>query len=291
MENSTPFTRRAVILLLLTVIFFTVLVIFLQDRESAWFSTWAPWRVKRDQVTLTLTPEWVADELADRLFASLAQDDGTIPLLDDRLFVKIREFVESEPVMLRLTQLSRRWPAGLAIGVEYRVPACVVEVKPVGGRVAVGLRSVSNTAAASEANVSPAFFLIATDRVVLEQPDATRADMLTRWFMRVTVVQQILCDGGVCVDSRVVAAMEFLRELGERAAAWKVSELEIVAESDGYGIFFRVGANRFRVGKVRDTGAGATLAREDMMREISRMETLVQRYGSLDSDRIPASEL
>ncbi|MDO4558816.1 MAG: hypothetical protein Q4C47_07615, partial [Planctomycetia bacterium] len=72
-SEARPSARRRAVLILLLLAVFLILTVFLQEREWSWFSTWAPYRIRRDQLLVTRPPEWVPDDIPARLFEDLVR--------------------------------------------------------------------------------------------------------------------------------------------------------------------------------------------------------------------------
>lgn len=298
-DEEHPFTRRKIILTLLLLTLFLIAAVFLQERESGWFSTWATYRVRRDQLTMTRPPEWVTDPLPATLFDSLVRWQGgkttagsneTIALLDDRLTPEIRRILEAHPAVKRVERIRRLFPAGLTIAVEYGTPVCLVVVEP-GTPQPWTPPSTSEVTAATESILQPEFYLIGPAREVLAKPNAELADRLMKQYAKVVVPQRLLREGDFCVDSRVVAVLGILR-CADAKMTQQWDEIRLVPITDGYHIVLKAGENEIIWGE-SPTNPQATSINsrtEWIQAKLEQLAKLTMKYGTLRSTDIPESE-
>ncbi|HEX4130976.1 MAG TPA: hypothetical protein VHZ24_13115 [Pirellulales bacterium] len=129
------------------------------------------YRLDPQQITMTPKPEWVRADVLAEVLRDGSLDNGP-SLLDPRLAQRAAKAFEMHPWVARTLEVRKLSPAGLDVRLEYRRPACMVEVP--GGLFAVDEHAVLLPSAdfgAADAQKYPRLSGIST---ITEGPVGTR---------------------------------------------------------------------------------------------------------------------
>ena len=85
------------------------------------------YQVDPQQITVSRQPEWIHSDVRAEVVRD-ASFDGPLSLLDPQLTVRIASAFAAHPWVAHVHRVSKKYPSGVEVLLEYRQPAAMVEV-------------------------------------------------------------------------------------------------------------------------------------------------------------------
>jgi len=85
------------------------------------------YQIDPQQITLPKQPEWIRADVRAEVIRD-ASFEGPLSLLDPQLTVRIASAFAAHPWVARVHRVSKKYPSGVEVLLEYRRPAAMVEV-------------------------------------------------------------------------------------------------------------------------------------------------------------------
>ncbi len=94
------------------------------------------YQIHTEHITISQPPEWIRphpgnESSAERIKTEVLhglQENGKLSLLDTDLTVRLAEAFSAHPWVARVERVSKRFPSGVEVVLEYRVPVALVEL-------------------------------------------------------------------------------------------------------------------------------------------------------------------
>lgn len=220
-----------------------------------------------DDLEITPTPAWIHTDLRSAAFRLACPDQKSRSILDDQLVERVRAVFTLEPWVAKVRSVQKSHPPKLKVDLEYRRPACMVEVP--GGLFPVDSQGIllphaPHDFSPLEANAYPRLAGIDT---------LPSGAVGTRWG-----------------DPRVVGGAEIAAVLIDQ---WQKLQLQLIrplprsdaAPSDitAYCLFTN-GGTRILWGLPPGVPSSAEPPAAE---KINRLKTYAESHGSLDGQRFP----
>jgi len=104
---------------------------------AGWYAVWQyvrpyvldyqDYQVTPEQVVVTSTPPWIHSDIRREVFRN-ASLNGPLSVLDDDLTERIAHAFSLHPWVAKVHRVTKQHPARVEVELEYRRPACMVEV-------------------------------------------------------------------------------------------------------------------------------------------------------------------